>query len=59
LLAFYLRDLAATFHSYYNATPILNSGEAVREARLALVASVRQVLCNGLALLGVSAPDKM
>ena len=59
LLAFYLRDLAATFHSYYNATPILNSGEAVREARLALVASIRQVLCNGLALLGVNAPDKM
>ena len=59
ILAFYLRDLAAAFHSYYNATPILNSDQAVREARLALLASVRQVLRNGLALLGVSAPDKM
>ena len=59
LVAFYLRDLAAVFHSYYNSTPILNSEEHVRIARLALVASVRQVLRNGLALLGVSAPDKM
>ena len=59
LLAFYLRDLSAAYHSYYNATPILNSDEAVREARLALVASVRQVLRNGLALLGVSAPERM
>ncbi len=59
ILAFYLRELAAEFHSYYNATPILNSDEAVREARLSLVASIRQVLRNGLALLGVSAPDKM
>ncbi len=58
-LAFYLRELAAEFHSYYNATPILNSDEAVREARLSLVASIRQVLRNGLALLGVNAPDKM
>ena len=59
MLAFYLRELAAIFHSYYNATPILTSDKAVREARLSLVASVRQVLRNGLALLGVSAPDKM
>jgi arginyl-tRNA synthetase len=59
ILAFYLRDLASVFHSYYNATPILTSDKAVREARLSLVASIRQVLRNGLALLGVSAPDKM
>ena len=59
ILAFYLRELAAEFHSYYNATPILTSDKAVREARLSLVASIRQVLRNGLVLLGVSAPDKM
>jgi arginyl-tRNA synthetase len=47
------------FHSYYNSTQILIDESAVREARLSLVASVRQVLRNGLALLGVSAPDKM
>ena len=59
LVAFYLRDLAAVFHSYYNSTLILTDDESLRMARLALVASVRQVLRNGLALLGVSAPDKM
>jgi arginyl-tRNA synthetase len=59
LVAFYLRDLAAAFHSYYNSTLILTDDESLRMARLALVASVRQVLRNGLALLGVSAPDKM
>ncbi len=59
IIAFYLRDLAAVFHSYYNSTQILIEDTAVREARLSLVASVRQVLRNGLALLGVSAPDKM
>jgi arginyl-tRNA synthetase len=59
LVAFYLRDLAAVFHSYYNSTPILTDDESLRMARLALVASVRQVIRNGLALLGVSAPDKM
>jgi arginyl-tRNA synthetase len=59
IVAFYLRDLAAVFHSYYNSTQILIEDLAVREARLSLVASVRQVLRNGLALLGVSAPDKM
>nr|NIO43091.1 arginine--tRNA ligase [Burkholderiales bacterium] len=59
IAAFYLRDLAAVFHSYYNSTQILIDDILLREARLALVASVRQVLRNGLALLGVSAPDKM
>ena len=59
LVAFYLRELAAAFHSYYNSTPILTDDDSQRAARLALVASVRQVLRNGLALLGVSAPDKM
>ena len=59
LIAFYLRDLASEFHSYYNATHFLVPEQAIREARLALVASVRQVIANGLALLGVSAPHNM
>jgi len=59
VIAFYLRELAAGFHSYYNATRILVEEEGVKRARLALAAAVRQVLRNGLALLGVSAPEKM
>jgi arginyl-tRNA synthetase len=59
LVAFYLRELAAGFHSYYNATRLLVEDESVKRARLALAAAVRQVLRNGLALLGVSAPDRM
>ncbi len=58
-LAFYLRELAAEFHSYYNAERILVEDPAARMARLALCAAVRQVLANGLALLGVSAPERM
>ena len=58
-VAFYLRALAGEFHSYYNAERILVEDEALRLARLALCAAVRQTLANGLALLGVSAPEKM
>ena len=58
-IAFYLRELAAEFHSYYNAERILVEDAALCRARLALCAAVRQVLANGLALLGVSAPEKM
>jgi arginyl-tRNA synthetase len=58
-VAFYLRELAAEFHSYYNAERILVEDEALRAARLALCAAVRQTLANGLLLLGVSAPEKM
>jgi arginyl-tRNA synthetase len=58
-VAFYLRELAAEFHSYYNAERILVEDEATRSARLALCAAVRQVLANGLALLGVRAPERM
>jgi arginyl-tRNA synthetase len=58
-LAFYLREVAAEFHSYYNAERILVEDEALRAARLALCAAVRQTLANGLSLLGVSAPEKM
>ncbi|HUQ24574.1 MAG TPA: arginine--tRNA ligase, partial [Burkholderiales bacterium] len=58
-VAFYLRELAAQFHSYYNAERILVEDVALRTARLALCAAVRQTLANGLSLLGVSAPEKM
>lgn len=58
-IAFYLKDLAAELHSYYNAERILVDEPAVKLARLALVAAVRQVLASGLALLGVSAPEQM
>ena len=59
LVAFYLRELAAQFHSYYNGTRMLVEDEKTKLARLALAVAVRQVLRNGLALLGVSAPEKM
>jgi len=58
-IAFYLKDLAADFHSYYNASRFLVDDEQVKLARLALIAAVAQVLKNGLALLGVSAPEQM
>jgi arginyl-tRNA synthetase len=58
-VTFYLRELAATYHSYYDAERILVDDEPVRNARLALVAATAQVLHNGLAVLGVSAPRKM
>ncbi|MGE0876336.1 MAG: arginine--tRNA ligase [Burkholderiales bacterium] len=58
-LANYLRELAAEYHSYYNAERILVDDEALKNARLKLSAAVRQVLANGLALLGVSAPERM
>lgn len=59
LIAFYLRELAGEFHSYYNATRFLVPEVPLRLARLALIAAIRQVLKNGLTLLGVSAPEKM
>ena len=58
-VAFYLRDLAAEFHAYYNSERFLIEDSGVRLARLALAASVRQILRNGLALLGVTAPKQM
>jgi arginyl-tRNA synthetase len=58
-IAFYLRELAGEFHGYYNAERILVDDEPLRLARLALSAAVRQTLANGLALLGVRAPEKM
>jgi len=58
-VTFYLRDLAAAYHSYYDAERILVDEEPVRLARLALVAATAQVLRDGLALLGVDAPRTM
>ncbi|WAW08991.1 arginine--tRNA ligase [Oxalobacter vibrioformis] len=58
-IAFYLRDLAGALHGYYNAERFLVDDESLRMARLALLDATRQVLRNGLALLGVSAPNKM
>jgi len=58
-VAFYLRDLAGAFHSYYAAERFLGEDAALTRARLALLAATAQVLRNGLAMLGVGAPDKM
>jgi arginyl-tRNA synthetase len=58
-LAFYLRELAGEFHSWYNAERLLVDDEALKRARLALALAARQVLRNGLRILGVSAPEAM
>lgn len=58
-VTFYLRELAACYHSYYDAERILVDDERVKLARLALVAATAQVLHNGLLVLGVDAPEKM
>ena len=58
-VAFYLRDLAGELHSYYNAERVLVDDVALKMARLALMHATRQVLRNGLALIGVSAPARM
>ena len=58
-LAFYLRDLAAAFHSYYAAERFLVDDADLALSRLSLLAATRQVLRNALAMLGVSAPDAM
>ena len=58
-ITFYLRELAASYHSYYDAERILAEDPKVRLARLALVAATAQVLKNGLRILGVSAPEHM
>jgi arginyl-tRNA synthetase len=58
-IAFYLKDLAADFHAFYNAERVLVDDGALRDARLALLLATRQVLRNALRLLGVSAPERM
>jgi arginyl-tRNA synthetase len=59
LIANYLRDLSGDFHSYYNGTRILAEDEELRNARISLSMAVKQVIANGLSLLGVSAPESM
>ena len=58
-LAYFLRELANDLHTYYNAHTFLVGDSNLRTARLALVAATKQVLANGLAILGVSAPEEM
>jgi arginyl-tRNA synthetase len=58
-VAFYLRDLASEFHTFYNADRVLVDDEEIRLARLALLFATKQVIANGLGILGVSAPNKM
>lgn len=58
-IAFYLIDLAAAFHAYYNKHRVLSDDQMVTTGRLYLVAAVKKVIRNGLALLGVSAPEQM
>jgi arginyl-tRNA synthetase len=58
-LVHYLRDLANDFHTYYNAHVFIVGDDRLRDARLSLCAATRQVIANGLAILGVSAPDSM
>jgi arginyl-tRNA synthetase len=58
-LTHYLRELANDFHTYYNAHTFLVEDAALRNARLNLIEATRQVIANGLGLLGVSAPDNM
>ena len=58
-VAFYLRELAAEFHAWYNAERLLVEDDGIKRARLAMAVALRQILRNGLALLGVSAPETM
>jgi arginyl-tRNA synthetase len=58
-LVYYLKDLANDFHTYYNASHFLIDNNEVRNARLALIVATKQVIQNGLSLLGVSSPEEM
>ena len=59
MIAFYLKDLAGEFHGWYNAERMLVDDDGLRSARVALAAAVRQVIRNGMAILGVSCPETM
>jgi arginyl-tRNA synthetase len=59
VIAFYLKGLSGALHSYYNAIQILSGDEGLIKARLALIAAVKQAIKNGLALIGVNAPERM
>jgi arginyl-tRNA synthetase len=58
-VTFYLMDLAELFHAYYHDNRVLTEDPRVKKARLYLVEAVRHVVSNGLAILGVSAPERM
>ncbi|MDC3315881.1 arginine--tRNA ligase [Candidatus Thioglobus sp.] len=58
-LAYYLRDLATQFHSYYNACTFILDDQDLTQARLSLIHATRQILLNGLSILGVDAPESM
>ena len=58
-LAYYLKDLATHFHSYYNACKFIVDDKELTQARLSLIHATRQILINGLSVLGVSAPESM
>lgn len=58
-IAYYLRDLANEFHSYYNSCQFIVDADELRNARLNLISASKQVICNGLEILGVSAPEQM
>ena len=58
-VAYYLRELAHHFHTYYNAHPFIAAEQPLRDARLVLIDATRQVIANGLELLGVTAPEAM
>jgi len=59
LITNYVYEVAKAFNDFYHACPVLQSGEPTRSARLALVAATRQTLANGLAILGIDAPEEM
>ncbi len=59
MLAFYLRELANDFHTYYNSCQFLVDDTNIRQARLCLILATKQIISNGLGLLGVSAPEEM
>ena len=59
ILTHYLRDLASEFHTYYNSNKVLDDNQETRDGRVTLSIAVKQVLQNGLQLLGVNAPEEM
>ena len=58
-LAYYLKNLANDFHTYYNANQFIVDDDIIRNARLTLIEATKQVIQNGLSLLGVTAPEVM
>jgi len=58
-IVYYLREVANRLHAYYNAHNVLGAAEDLRAARLLLLDATRQVIANGLEVLGVSAPESM